>query len=270
MRAEDTAGRHPGYAGVVFRSAQALFLVVASVATPSVAAGGGDRVAVLPLSATGVALDEVPELERLDSALRRAVSQLPDVRLQPKPDTLAHVAGARDVGLSCTPSDVACLGKLAVLAEVDVVLSPAATLTSGTFEIALTLVERGGATRSSRASLPRPRDELEGATAAAIAQLWGAASSAPTAATAEPAPAVAAAPAPVAAPAPSDPSPPGPAAEAPVDASESDDDGTLLWAGVGIATGAVALLALAGGGVAAAFVLLGPPPPSGPAVVVLE
>jgi len=263
-------------------------VLLAVALASSSANAGADRVALLPLAAEGVALDEVPELQRLDAALRRALAGLGDVRLQTKTDTLAHVAGAREIGLTCPPTDAACLGKLSVLAEVDIVVAPSVSLGTDAFEVSFHLVERGGSLKQSDATLPRAAERLDAAASAAVRLLWVQTASAPAAAepvVAEPVvtePVVAAPEPPPPTGAPVDVAPAAPASPiaatttqptpSTADAPEAEgEDSGLLWALVGTGVGVVALAAVVGGVVGAvALFALAPPAAEGPAVVVLE
>jgi hypothetical protein len=102
------------------------------------------RLALIPVAGERVTLDDAPRLEALDKSLRKAATGVAGYTIQPRRQTSAHLAAARELGLRCALDDAMCASKLAVLAEVDEVVFPVAGFANGMIEVRLLLFASGG------------------------------------------------------------------------------------------------------------------------------
>lgn len=103
------------------------------------------RLALIPVAGERVTLDDAPRLEALDKTLRQAAAAIDGYDVQPRRQTSAHLAAARELGLNCALDDGACAAKLAVLAEVDEIVFPVARLADGKVYLRLLLFSSAGA-----------------------------------------------------------------------------------------------------------------------------
>ncbi len=209
-----------------------------AAAAPDVPTAARRPIALLPVAAERVSLESMPLLQRLNDVLRLGARDVPGVELQDQERTRANLASVRDMGIGCDVDDAACLGKVAVLLDVELVVVPIARIERDRTALRVLVVGIGGAHAEASADLaaePVPKETRRVIEAALAAY--------------------------AAAPLPADPAPTPPpvpaAAAAPAPARVDDDDGPavvpvpepgvspMLLAG-GVVTGAGALL-LAGG-----------------------
>lgn len=228
------------------------------------AAGGAaanQRVAIIPVAADRVSVQDVKRLEALDTRLRRAARKVPGHEVQPRETTSAHIDAARELGLTCAIDDALCAGKLSVLAEVDMVVLPIVGLGDGA--VALTLLLFGPGDTEPRAEVVAtvPESALHEATLTALLTTLlveqpaplthrtvapdAATLPAPAATKADPAP-------PSTGEAPPTRADPPPAEEAPTASSDGRGGGWLGTAlvvagGIGAAVGLLGAVAFAGG-----------------------
>lgn len=119
----------------------------------------GMSVAIVPVAGERVSLEEVPLFERLDAALRGAAATA-GVKLQAAAATRAQLAAVRDSGIDCDLSDGLCLGKVAVLAEVDRLLVPIARREGNIFHVRMLVVDGASKSREVRGDVSLTDDEL--------------------------------------------------------------------------------------------------------------
>ena len=96
---------------------------VSHPAHPTRLAGFEDtEVPIALLPAQGVA--EERQRKVIDKAIRSALIAEDSLAVQPAATTRGHIKSTAELGLSCGPSDVMCLQKLGIVAEVEQVLVP--------------------------------------------------------------------------------------------------------------------------------------------------
>jgi hypothetical protein len=110
---------------------------------------GHATAAILPVVADESSVDDVAPLQKLERRLRQGAAGT-TVAVQDADTTRANMAAARGVGIDCRSSDAACLGRLAVLADVERVLVPIARREGALFHVRVVIVDSDG--RSSEVS----------------------------------------------------------------------------------------------------------------------
>ncbi|MBM4280327.1 MAG: hypothetical protein FJ137_06060 [Deltaproteobacteria bacterium] len=115
-----------------------LLLIVAAPA----AASEATPVALLPVAAERVGLEAVPRMTRIDVLLRRLLAARSDLRLLGKDQTTENLAAVREMGIACDVDDARCLGKVAVLVDVERVIVPIVRIDGATTTVRLLVVDR--------------------------------------------------------------------------------------------------------------------------------
>jgi hypothetical protein len=133
----------------------AAFLLALPVAAP---------IALLPVRAEQVAVDEIVLYEKLDATLRKAGG----AALQDADVTRAHVAAARSAGVLCVDADTGCLAKLALLGEVDRTLAPFVARSADVFRVRIVVVDATKGSAVVSADVPVEPDEARLIAAAAL------------------------------------------------------------------------------------------------------
>ncbi len=178
----------------------ALCLVAGVVAgAPSV------RVGILDAAGSDVTRHDWARMGKVDEAVRRAARDLPQLDVQEASRTTAKVDSVADMGIVCGSEDAVCLGKVAVLVDVDRIVAPSVRFERDRTWLKILVVAGNGAHSEAEAWLdgdPRAGDVksvIEAAFAAAPSAPFPAAAADPPAETpappAPPAPDASAAPA---------------------------------------------------------------------------
>jgi hypothetical protein len=118
-------------------------------------------VALLPVAAERVGLEAMPQMARTDDLLRRAVAARTDVRLLSKAQTAENLASVREMGISCAVDDVRCLGKVAVLVDVERLLVPILRIDGASTDVRVLVVDRTGRSAAAHVSTTAPPTEAE-------------------------------------------------------------------------------------------------------------
>jgi hypothetical protein len=111
-------------------------------------------IAILPVAAEKVTLEAVPQLERLDEALRKGARSLPGIDLQEKARTEANLRSVREMDIKCDVEDTSCLSKIAVLTEVGRIIVPIARLDGTTYRLRVLIVNTSGGARRIERDVP--------------------------------------------------------------------------------------------------------------------
>jgi hypothetical protein len=146
-----------------------LLVFVAVVATSAAARADAPPVALLPVAAERVGLEAMPQMARTDDLLRRVVAARTDVRLLSKIQTAENLASIREMGISCAVDDVRCLGKVAVLVDVDRVLVPILRMDSAATVVRVLVVDRLGRSADAQVTTPALPTEAELGSLVAVA-----------------------------------------------------------------------------------------------------
>jgi hypothetical protein len=143
-----------------------VFVVVLATAFGSSAARadaspGALPVALLPVAAERVSVEAMPQMARADDLLRRAVAARSDVRLLSKAQTAENLASVREMGIACAVDDAGCLGKVAVLVDVERLLVPILRIDGASTIVRVLVVDRTGRSADAQVTTTAAPNELE-------------------------------------------------------------------------------------------------------------
>jgi hypothetical protein len=148
-------------------------LVGVALLTLGAGPNGDETIAILPVAAEKVTLEAVPQLERLDDALRKGARNIPGIKVQDEARTTANLQSVREMDIKCDVEDTSCLSKIAVLTEVGRLVVPIARLDGTTYSIRMLIVNTSGGAKRVEKELPADAtdDALESATRTLVEEL---------------------------------------------------------------------------------------------------
>jgi hypothetical protein len=147
-----------------------LALAAVSLTTAATGAHASSTLSLIVSSEEGMF---APDVDRIEGAFRKHLTA-GDVVVQPREETMAHFAEARELGIDCRENDFDCAAKIGVIAGADRVLLVTAAAKGDRFLLRLLLVDvsaKEGARRITR-WIPATGDGFELAVQESAAELF--------------------------------------------------------------------------------------------------